>query len=90
MRPEELTSLLRTRPFTPLRVHMTDGQTYDIRHPDQVLVLRGRIDIGVAPDPATGVLDRVDHCSLLHVVRVVELPQSIPAGENGATSGEPN
>ena len=72
MRPEELTTLLRTRPFTPLRVHMTDGRTYDIRHPDQVLDLRGRIDIGIGPDPQTGVLDRVDHCSMLQVARVPE------------------
>jgi hypothetical protein len=75
MRAEKLTALLRVRPFVPLRIHMTDGQTYDIRHPDQVLVLRQRVDIGVQPDPNTGVLERVEHCSLLHIVRVEELPR---------------
>jgi hypothetical protein len=73
MRPEELMQLLRRRPFVPLRLHMTDGQTYDIRHPDNVLVLRSRVDIGMTPDPATGVLERVEYCSLLHIVRVEEL-----------------
>jgi hypothetical protein len=79
MRPEELRELLKARPFVPLRIHMTDGQTFDIRHPDQVLVLRGRVDIGLGADPVTGVLDRVEHCPLLHIVRVEELqaaPQS--------------
>lgn len=85
MRAEELLELIRVRPFVPLRVHMTDGQTYDIRHPDQVLVLRGRVDIGVGADPATGVLDRVEHCSLLHVVRVEQIGEGSP-GSNGATS----
>jgi hypothetical protein len=80
MRAEEVTELLRTRPFVPLRIHLTDGQTYDIRHPDSVLVLRQRMDIGMQPDPATGVLERVDHCSLLHVVRIEELPPAKPAG----------
>ena len=88
IRPEELTSLLRTRPFLPLRIHMTDGRTYDIRHPNQVLVLRGRIDIGIGPDPQTGVLDRVDHCSLQHVARVEELAGAIPTGENGVSPGD--
>jgi len=81
MRPQELTALLRARPFIPLRLHLIDGRTYDIRHPDQILVLRGRIDIGIGPDPQTGVLDRVDHCSLQHVARVEELAGSLPSGE---------
>lgn len=51
MRSEELTELRRTCPFVPLRIHLTDGATYDFRHPDQVLVLRQRADIGMQPDP---------------------------------------
>lgn len=81
MRAEELTELLRIRPFAPLRIHMTDGQTYDILHPDAVIVLRQRVDIGVKPDPATGVVERVDHCSLLHVVGVEHLQPTGPQGD---------
>ena len=84
MRPEELIQLIRKKPFVPLRLHLTDGKTYDIRHPDQVLVLRSRIDIGIAPDPNTGVLERVEHCSLLHVVRVEELQAAPPSGTPSA------
>ena len=87
MRAEELTELLRTRPFVPLRIHMTDGHTYEIYHPDLVLVLRQRVDIGVQPDPVTGVLERVEHCSLLHIVRVEELPPATPAGAGQAGPG---
>jgi hypothetical protein len=89
MRPEELMELLRVRPFVPLRIHLTDGQTYDVRHPDLVLVLRQRVDVGLQPDPATGVLERVAHCSLLHIVRVEELPPVTPTGASstGAPTG---
>ena len=87
MRAEELMELLRTQPFVPLRIHLTDGQTYDIRHPDLVLVLRQRVDIGLQPDPGTGVLERVAHCSLLHIARVEELPLATPAGTAPAGSG---
>ncbi len=73
MRPEELRELLNAQPFIPLRIYMTDGKTFDINHPDFVLVLRSRIDIGVPQNSENGILDRVEHCSLLHIVRVEEL-----------------
>jgi hypothetical protein len=73
MRPEELRELLNTQPFVPLRIHMTDGRTFDINHPDFVLVLRSRVDIGIPQDLESGILDRVEHCSLLHIVRVEKL-----------------
>ena len=73
MRPEELKELLETRPFVPVRIHMIDGKVFDIFHPDAVLVLRGRVDIGIPADDQGRIMDRVEHCSLLHVVRVEEL-----------------
>jgi hypothetical protein len=85
MRPEELMQLLRRRPFVPLRLHMTDGQTYDIRHPDLIMVFPSYATIGVSPDPATGVLQRAEHCSLLHIVRVEKL-QTAASPSNGSAS----
>ena len=70
MRPEELAELIRKRPFQPLRLHLTDGSTFDVHHPDQVIILKGRVDVGVNPDPRWGVVDWVEHISLLHIVRV--------------------
>jgi hypothetical protein len=57
---------------------MTDGKTFDVRHPEFVWVLRTRVDIGVAGNEALGILDRVEYCSLLHVVRIEDLS---PASE---------
>ena len=51
MGPEDFLSLLRTRPFIPLRLHLTDGANYELRHPDNVWVLRTRIEIGVPAVP---------------------------------------
>jgi hypothetical protein len=83
MRPDEFLDLLHQRPFVPLRIHLTGGKTFDVYHPDVVLVLRSRIDIGIGPDPVHQALDRVEHCSLLHVVRVEELPISTSPKTNG-------
>ena len=79
MHAEEFRKLMEVQPFVPLRIHMTDGKTFDIYHPDNVLVLRARIDIGVPAEPPGRIMDRVEHCSLPHVVRVEELRNGKPA-----------
>ncbi len=70
--PLEIRQLLARRPFIPLRIHMTDGSLHEIHHPELVLVLKQRIDIGVRPDK-DGILTEVEYCSLLHVVRIEEI-----------------
>lgn len=71
MSAQGLLELLRARPFVPFRLYATDGRTYDVRHPDQALVLRTRVilPIPTAGDPP----DRSEHLALLHVVRAEEL-----------------
>ena len=72
MRARDFIELLKRKPFIPLRIHMTDGERYDIFHPDNIIVTHSYVDIGGGDDPP-GVVDRVDHCSLLHVARVEEI-----------------
>ena len=80
MRPEDITGLLHRDPFVPFRIYLASGKTYDITHPDLVMVLRSRIAIGVGADPATGVLDHLDHCSLLLIERLEELRETPASG----------
>lgn len=86
MRPEDITELLRARPLVPLRIHMSDGQSYDIRHPEMVMVLRSQLVIGIGADSATGVLERLEHCALVHVVRIEQLQSSASPPTNGSGS----
>ena len=72
MRPNDFLELLRAHPFAPFRIHATDGRTYDVRHPDQIIVLRSRLVLGAGGDG--GIAEHLEHLSLLHVVRVEELP----------------
>ena len=73
MRPEELRHLLDRRPFVPIRLHFTDGTTYDIRHPEMALLTRSTIEIGLPEDEASKIADRVVYCTLIHIVRVENL-----------------
>lgn len=73
MRAEELRSLLDRRPFVPIRLHFTDGTTYDIRHPEMALLTRSTVEIGLPEDEASRIADRVVYCTLLHIVRIENL-----------------
>jgi hypothetical protein len=75
MSPNDLLEVLRTRPFVPFRIDATDGRTYEVRHPDQALVLRTRV---ILPLPSgNGVPERSEHLALVHVERLEELPTGV-------------
>jgi hypothetical protein len=73
MIPEEVKSHLTLEPFIPFRIHMTDSRSLDVTHPDQVMVTRTTALVGVGRDPEKGIVDHVEHCSLLHIVGIEEL-----------------
>ena len=82
MSAQDLFDLLRARPFVPFRLYATDGRTYDVRHPDQALVLRTRV---ILPVPTTeGLPERSEHLALVHVVRAEELALEPASGAGGA------
>lgn len=71
MSPEDLREFTRKQRFEPYRIHVTVGQTYDTHSPDQVIVLRSRLVIGVGGE--NGISDHVEHIALIHTVRIEEL-----------------
>lgn len=83
MRTQDLHEFTRHVPFRPFRIHTTDGQTYDIVHPDQAIPLKSRVIIGM-PDEE-GVLDRSEHVSLFHITRIDFIESGDPPRKNGTT-----
>ena len=47
MSPDEFQELLDASPFTPFRVHLSSGQTYDIVDADTARVGRDTVVVGV-------------------------------------------
>lgn len=81
MRPEDVRQYLERRPFQPLRLTLTDGRTYDVYHPDLLMVGRSSLTIGLPrPGDSRPVYDRIVTVSLLHVMQVeaTETPAQDP------------
>ena len=66
MSHEATQSLLRRQPFEPFEIRLTNGEKYEIRHPEVVLLLKSRLVIAL-PD------DRMVICPLLHIASVETL-----------------
>jgi hypothetical protein len=70
MSPEELSRMIRRRPFVPIRVHITDGASYEIRNPEMAAVGRTVLFIGLVRDVASVLFDEPVLVSMRHVTRV--------------------
>jgi hypothetical protein len=84
MSPQELTETLKQRPFEPFRIVMTDGQSYDIRHPDLLMVGTRAAIVGLTGQPGQTHFERSVKVDLLHIIRIEPLPAAAPPTGNGA------
>jgi len=71
MRYDEFKGSLDERPFKPVRIFITSGQTVDVRHPEQVLIARSMFAFAVGPKK--GLPEHIGWYSLIHVVKVLPL-----------------
>ena len=80
MNTETMLALLRRAPFQPFEVRMSNGDSYQIRHPEMALLLKSNLIIG-SPDA-----DDFVFCSLLQVADVKAIQTPFGGGatrENG-------
>ena len=82
MPPNELLDAMRRRPFVPFRLHISEGATYDIRHPENLLVGLASVTIAVRDDPST-YYHHIEIVAARHIIRMVPLEQPVIPGGNG-------
>jgi len=71
MAPKDLEEAVRRRPFAPFRITLTEGSTYEVRHPELCMVGRRAVVVGVLspgrPD------QRFDYSVTIDLVHIVKL-----------------
>ncbi len=72
MNPLELKSIIDRRPFEPIRLHITGGETVDITHPDAAVVGRSAVYVGQGRSPE-GIVERMTWYNLIHIVKIEPL-----------------
>jgi len=74
---------VRRRPFVPLRIVTSSGQTFDVFHPDLIMVGRRDITIGIASVEHPGQYERQTRVAIMHVTALEDLPAPTPPGGDG-------
>jgi hypothetical protein len=70
MRPEDIRDLLKAQPFRPVRFTLTDGTSYDVRHPELVNVGRSTVFLGIPnAEEKEPIFDNFRIISLLHIMQ---------------------
>jgi hypothetical protein len=63
-----LREALTRHPFEPFRVRLSSGDVYEVRHPENALLLRGGVYIALGSDG--DLPERAVFCSMLHIAAV--------------------
>ena len=80
MTPKEIKDLLAGVPFIPFRLHLTDGMSYDVRRPSDVMPLANALAVGIDRNEE-GWPQRITYVDPRLVTRVeVETPPAPDAG----------
>ena len=69
MRAEEIRQHLRTQPFEPIRIYMSDGSSFDVPHPDFVMLTRTLVTIGLGSTDQE-IPERSVFCDPVHITRI--------------------
>jgi hypothetical protein len=86
MSPNDLLKFTRKSPFVPFRLQVSDGTSYEIRHPEFCMVLQTSVVIGVPANASTGIPESAEWVDARHIVKAIPLIQPINADEEAGPS----
>ena len=87
MRPDDIRELLRQQPFEPFRLCLVDGSSYEIRHPDQIVVRRSTLTVaGTIAHLPKPLGDRDVIVAILHISRLEPIEASSAPAPNPTTN----
>jgi hypothetical protein len=76
---DDIQARLHEQPFVPFRIVTSAGQTFDIPHPDLVMVGRRALVVGTASAENPAQFDLTTRVAIMHVTALEDLPVPQPA-----------
>lgn len=89
MTATEIRARVRAQPFVPFRIVTSSGRTYDVAHPDLILVGVRELMIGRPARRDPILFEGVDRVAVLHVSALEDLPTDGPSSTKGPAPNKP-
>ncbi len=71
--PDQIQARLQQRPFIPLRIVTSSGESYDIRHPELVMVGTRDLVMGTPSNANPTRYDGLSRVAIMHVTDLQDL-----------------
>jgi hypothetical protein len=75
VRADDVADALEPERFRPFVLKLSNGDTYEIKHPEQIVVSRSALAIGTRRRNGRRHFEKVDTVLLLHVVSMVPIEE---------------
>lgn len=72
MTVDAIRTLLSRRPFEPMRIKTSNGDVFEVRHPEMALLAKSAMAV-VHPDADGSPSDKVEYISYLHIASIETL-----------------
>ena len=79
MSPNDLLALLKpkTGTFRGLRLYVSDGAQFEVKHPDLAMVSNSTVVLGIPGPRGEQPVERFVHVSLMHITRVEPIEAAV-------------
>lgn len=77
MQAEEIRTHLRKKPFQPFRVHLSEGTSFEVPHPELALLNQREIAIALG-GRGDKIPERFVYCDILHITHLEPFPPTSP------------
>ena len=81
--PNQIRERVHVQPFTPFRVVTSSGESYEVHHPELIMVGHREVTIGSPSSHSPAIYDRMNRVALMHVTALEDLPRPAPPTSNG-------
>ncbi len=78
---EQVQRAVRRVPFTPFTIHIADGRSYVVKHPEQVAVAGGHELVFIGDD------EGIHEIEMINITKI-HTPMPAPKDTTGKTKGE--
>ena len=83
--PHEIRDRVRQQPFVPLRIVTSSGESFEVYHPDLIMIGTREIQVGRPSSKRAEFYEQLSRIAIMHITALEDLPRR--SGSRGDGQG---